>query len=212
MDPAARVGGGAGDGVEVAQRVELGLVVEADGAAGLERQLGEVGDGARRQPGPARGRRLALDRVATALRCRVCVVRLAPEVALDPELVDLARDPGEPGLVRLAVGARDLGAVAAFEPVVAETVQRAQLRRRVAGGAGADPPRLEQDDVGAGAGQLERRRDADDPAADDGDIAVDFADERGVTAGVGRARPVGEVVLGQWFRRALISSPLSISE
>ena len=92
------------------------------------------------------------------------------------------------GLVGRAVGARGLGAEARAQPRVDHPVLRGDLRRRVAGDAVADPVGLEQHDARARLLQQQRGRDADDPAADHGDVGARRRRRAARSAGCARRR------------------------
>ena len=166
-----------GDSLEVLDRVELRLVVEADRGGDFEREVGPLGE-RRRQPGCERRLHLGLDLPASLGILGVREVRFAPQVAVDPELRGERLDASDPPLVRLAIGASGLGAVGGGDRVVGEPVQGAQLRGGVAAHAGPDLAALEHDHVGAVALQLQRGREAGDPGPD----------HRHVDAEVGRQR------------------------
>ena len=152
--------------------MELRLVVEAHGGGdrvGQRRLLDERGG----QPGLDRGLRLALGVRAAGARAEVGIGRAAPEVAVDPVLLDAVGHPRERGLVGGAVGPRAVGAEARAQAVVDHPVLGGDLGRRVAAHAAREPVGLEQHDAGAGLLQQQRRRDPDDAAADHGDLGVD---------------------------------------
>ena len=99
-----------GEPEQVLDRMELGLVVEADRRRDLERQLGLLGVGGRQARGGG-GLDLGLDLAPLGGVLGVGEVRLAPQIAIDLELGGDALDPVDPPLVDLAVDPRRLLAV-----------------------------------------------------------------------------------------------------
>ena len=84
----------------------------------------------------------------------------------------------------------------------------------------ADAPRFQQHDAGALLGQMQRRRKPGGTAADDGDIGLAIASQRGVgRRGVGRrcipALVEGEAVFhtfsSKWSRSQLLITPWKAS-
>ena len=150
VDRAAGVGCRGGERVQVAQRVKLGLAVEADRRRNLVRQLIDVvtNDGGEGQP----PRRLEPRRSAATVSSVVLgvrEVRLAAKVAIDrrarPPASRRARSPPRSPPRRCARRPPR----AWRRGRLGEAVQRAELRRRVPRRPGADPARLQQRDLRA---------------------------------------------------------------
>jgi hypothetical protein len=173
--PAARGLELVGEGDEVLVRVELGLVLEPHGGLDRIRQRRRL-DERRGKAGLDRGLRLLLGLPARS----VGVGRPAAEVALDAVALDAVGDPGQRGLVGLAVGPCRVGAQRGTQLRVAEPVLRADLGRGVTGHAVPDAVGLEQHDLGALLLQEQGRGDPDDPAAEDDDIGVQVDVELGL--------------------------------
>jgi hypothetical protein len=115
------------------------------------------------------------------------------ELALDAVGLHEARDLGDAGLVGLPVGPGALLVEPLGQLGVGEAVQRGDLRRGVAGGAGADgpgvdddhgPPRLHQQPSGGQAG---------DPGPEDDDVGLLVRREGREVTGLGRGDPEGGV-------------------
>ena len=163
-----------GEREQVLLRVELGLVVEAHrpGHGVRQRRLGHQGG---REAGLDRGLRLALD--VGGVRRDVRVRGAAPEVAVDPVALHAAADPGQRALVGAAVEPGGVSAVPGAQLRVHQPVLGGHLGGGVAGHAVADAVGLQQHHANPGLVQQQRRRHADDAAADHGDVGRDVTVE-----------------------------------
>jgi hypothetical protein len=166
-----------GDPVEVADRVELRLVVEAHRTLDAEREI-EILHVRGGEPELFGQLRLVANLVQVGAGLRVGVVRLAPQVAVDAELLGQLQDPRDAGLVRGAVGARVLRAQAVGQLAVRQPVQRAQLRGVVAACTCPHPPRFQHRNPRALALEQERCREPDDARAQHGHVHPHVAVER----------------------------------
>ncbi len=192
-DVAALTGDLLRDRDEELARVELGLVLDPDRPRHLPRKVGH-GREARLEPGAQRGLDLVLDLLAPLLVLRVGERRLAPPVAVDPELLDERGDLRDGRLVGLPVRPGALLAEARRDRLVLDPVQRADLGGGVGGHALGHAAGLEHRHPRPVALQEERRHQTGHPPAENGHVDVDLAVERrvgGLAAGGDPVRGVG---------------------
>ena len=175
-----------GEPVQVLHRVELGLVVEAHRARHREWEI-ESSTNDAGKPEPERDLRLLAQLVDLGAGLGVGVVRLAPQVAVDAELLGKLEHAGDAGLVGVAVRPGGIRAEAARQPAVGEPVQRAQLRGVVAARAGRHAPSLEHRHARALALEQQRRREPDDARAEHRHVNGQVVIER-ARCGVSRPR------------------------
>jgi len=155
---------------EITHRIELRLLIETDRGMHFERETAVAAHESRRKPGPSRGLGFTLDGRDLRRALRVHVRGAALEAAIDAERVDLPLDPFAGGLIRSGIAKRRFSAVPLLELVIDESVLRRDLRRAAARHAMADPRSLEERDGAARTLKHQRRRYADDSAADDRDL------------------------------------------
>ncbi len=153
------------DAVEIRQRVELGLLAQPHTAAERERHIGfvdPVDAGQSRLPGRRQHLPGRADSVV-ALGVRVVVLALHA----DPVLVAVPQQPVAALGVAGDVGAQHAAAVLAGDVRQLAALQHADLAGGVAGGAGREPARLDDDHLLARPGEQQGGGEAGDAGADD---------------------------------------------
>src|SRR5918994_2312945 len=119
---------GAGKALDITDRVQLELVIQADGAMRRVWHI-YVLDEPHRQARFARGTVLALDGRALVLLRRMGECRPALELALDSLFGDERGNQLHPAQARLRIGRRAVAAVATAHLAVDGLLQRSDLRR-----------------------------------------------------------------------------------
>jgi hypothetical protein len=179
---------GAGEALDVTDRVQLQLVIQLNGAMRWIWQIAVL-DEAHRQAGFTGGLMLAFDDGALAFPGRIGECRPALEAALDVLLGCQRGDQLHAVHAGLRISRRTVAAMSTTELVIDGLLQRGDLRRGAPGDPGADPPPLQDHDPGAVPLQEERRRETGDAAAEHGDVARRIAFERGVVRRRRRSQP-----------------------
>ncbi len=153
------------EAVQELDRMELGLLVEAQSALGLERQRRAL-DELDRKPSRAGGLRLGLKQLAFLAVFGVDVIGTSAQLAVDAKLIHEAPDLLQSCFVYGRVGRGRLCPAPLRQPAVFGRLKGAHLCRGVTGGAGANDGLLDQRDIQALRLQGQRRADPADPGAE----------------------------------------------